>query len=44
MASMDETAPRGPSLAGRFALAIALTVGFYVLALAIAAFLIGAPV
>ncbi len=35
---MGESAapPAGPSLAGRFAAAIALTIGFYVLALAIA--------
>ncbi len=36
---MSSTAhvPAGPSLAGRFAAAIALTIGFYVLALALAA-------
>jgi heat shock protein HtpX len=33
-----------PSLAGRFAAAIALTIGFYILALAIALALIGVPV
>ena len=44
MASKEETEPKGPSLAGRFALAIALTVGFYALALGIAGFLIGAPI
>ena len=33
-----------PSLAGRFAAAIALTIGFYVLALVIALALIGLPV
>jgi hypothetical protein len=32
---------RGPSLAGRTALAVALTIGFYTLALLIAAALIG---
>lgn len=35
---------KAPSLAGRFAAAIALTIGFYVLALAIALALIGIPV
>jgi heat shock protein HtpX len=35
---------KAPSLAGRFAAAIALTVGFYALALAIALALIGGPV
>jgi heat shock protein HtpX len=37
-------APAGPSLAGRFAAAVALTVGFYVLALVIAAALIAGPI
>jgi Zn-dependent protease with chaperone function len=36
--------PRGPSLAGRYAAAIALTVGFYVLALAIAGGLLAAAI
>ena len=44
MATQDRTSPQGPSLAGRFALAIALTVGFYALALGMAAFLIGFPI
>ncbi len=35
---------KGPSLAGRFAAAIALTVGFYALAIAIAAGLLGAAI
>ena len=35
---------RGPSLAGRTALAVALTIGFYTLALAIAIALIGLPI
>jgi heat shock protein HtpX len=35
---------KAPSLAGRFAAAIALTIGFYVLALGLAAALIGLPV
>jgi heat shock protein HtpX len=35
---------RGPSLAGRTALAVALTIGFYTLALGIAAALIGLPI
>src|SRR5918998_3419498 len=35
---------RGPSLAGRTALAVALTVGFYTLALGIAIALIGLPI
>src|SRR3712207_8667070 len=34
----------GPSLAGRTALAVALTIGFYTLALAIAIALIGLPI
>ena len=34
----------GPSLAGRTALAVALTIGFYTLALAVAAALIGLPI
>jgi heat shock protein HtpX len=44
---MDGAAGSGrtaPSLAGRFAAAIALTVGFYALALALAAALIGGPI
>ena len=36
MSSASST-PAGPSLAGRFAAAIALTIGFYVLALVLAA-------
>jgi Zn-dependent protease with chaperone function len=35
---------KAPSLAGRFAAAIALTIGFYTLALAVAAALIGGPI
>jgi heat shock protein HtpX len=35
---------KAPSLAGRFAAAIALTIGFYALALALAAALIGGPI
>ena len=35
---------KAPSLAGRFAAAIALTIGFYTLALVIAAVLIGGPI
>lgn len=35
---------RGPSLAGRTALAVALTIGFYTLALAIAVALVGLPI
>jgi heat shock protein HtpX len=38
------TVPAGPSLAGRFAAAIALTIGFYVLALVLAAALIAGPI
>ncbi len=34
---------KGPSLAGRFAAAIALTIGFYALALALAGALVGGP-
>ena len=37
-------ARKAPSLWGRFAAAIALTVGFYVLAVTIAAALIGLPI
>jgi Zn-dependent protease with chaperone function len=40
----SSSASAGPSLAGRFAAAIALTIGFYVLALALAAALIGLPI
>src|ERR1700754_923689 len=43
MPRTDSSAPAGPSLAGRFAAAIALTIGFYVLALVIAVALIAGP-
>jgi hypothetical protein len=39
-----EAPAAGPSLAGRFAAAIALTVGFYLLALALAAGLLAAAI
>jgi Zn-dependent protease with chaperone function len=41
---MTTDSPAGPSVAGRFAAAIALTIGFYVLALTIAAALIAGPI
>lgn len=44
MSSTAPTSAAGPSLAGRFAAAIALTIGFYVLALVIGVGLIAAPI
>src|SRR5689334_9433120 len=44
MSSTTSVSPAGPSLAGRFAAAIALTIGFYVLALVIGLGLIVGPV
>ena len=44
MSSRSSTSAAGPSLAGRFAAAIALTIGFYVLALVIGVGLIAAPI
>ena len=44
MSSRSSTPAAGPSLAGRFAAAIALTIGFYVLALVIGVGLIAAPI
>lgn len=44
MSSTASTPAAGPSLAGRFAAAIALTIGFYVLALVIGVGLIAAPI
>lgn len=44
MSSNAPTSSAGPSLAGRFAAAIALTIGFYVLALVIGVGLIAAPI
>src|SRR3954453_22948287 len=44
MPSHTTDVPAGPSLAGRLAAAIALTIGFYVLALALAAGLIAAGI
>lgn len=44
MTTAPASAPQGPSLSGRFAAAIALTIGFYVLALAIAGALLAAAI
>ena len=42
--ALPRTSAAGPSLAGRFAAAIALTIGFYVLALVIGVGLLAAPI